>query len=184
MRNRIFNGSIRGSLLIFLTLFGINGSQCLIGAETVRVETSLELVSREAFRKLKSLTGQWKGKTKSGRQFQVSYHVIANDSVLVESWTLGPGKEALTLYHMDGSKLMATHYCPQGNQPRLDFVPGTISNEFIFEFVGSTNLAHLEDLHQKRFEINIESPNLFTRSETYRERGKEETDSVEYTRVN
>ena len=77
----------------------------------------------QAFQALKSLVGAWQGRTEAGRTFLVSYRLTANDTVLVETWTMSPTRQSMTVYHMDGDGLIATHYCPQGNQPRLQYRP-------------------------------------------------------------
>ena len=44
---------------------------------------------------------------------------------------IGTPMEMVTLYHMDGAELVATHYCAMGNQPRMraahQVVDGTLS---------------------------------------------------------
>lgn len=68
---------------------------------------------------LEALVGPWEGTAASGRQSRVAYRVTAGDSVLVETWTQSRGREALTLYKIDGDDLLATHYFPKGDQSRL-----------------------------------------------------------------
>jgi hypothetical protein len=96
--------------------------------------------ARTAFAQLQTLVGEWEGKTEAGRSLKVSYRLTANNTVLVETWTLGPQRESLKLYHMDNESLIATHYCPVGNQPRLRFKEGGSTSLFVFEFVSATNL--------------------------------------------
>jgi hypothetical protein len=74
--------------------------------------------------------------------------------------------DAMTLYHMDGDVLMATHYCPLCNQPRLNLVHKELG-EIGFEFVSATNLPDLESAHQHSFQIHIIDHDSFWRSETY-----------------
>jgi hypothetical protein len=135
-----------------------------------------------AFAQLKGLVGEWEGKTEAGRVDKVSYRLVANNTVLVETWTLGSQREALTLYHMDGGDLIATHYCPLGNQPRLRLTEARPPSSFIFEFVSATNLAKAESAHQHRFEIELLQPTSFARSETYLENGTAKTERVVYAR--
>jgi hypothetical protein len=63
------------------------------------------------------LPGRWIGTTGT-RSTPVEYRLIAGNSVLVETFGR-PGHETKTTYHADRRGLMATHYCAQGNQPRL-----------------------------------------------------------------
>jgi hypothetical protein len=136
----------------------------------------------EAFERLGSLVGSWTGVFANGRSHEVSYRLIAGGTVLMESWQLAPGREALTLYHLDGDALIATHYCPAGNQPTLRWTP-TPGAHYVFEYVSATNLAAESENHQHRFELRLLGPDSFWRSETYLENGHEDSEAVTYTRV-
>ena len=138
---------------------------------------------RAVFKQLQTLVGEWEGKTEAGRVLKVSYRLTANNSVLVETWTLGPQRESLTLYHMDNEDLIATHYCALGNQPRLRLKEGGSASVFTFEFISATNLPKPEIAHQHRFEIEILQANSFARSETYLENGAGEPERIVYSRT-
>ena len=72
--------------------------------------------------------------------------------------TLFPGTahEMVTMYHLDGDKLMLTHYCAAGNQPRmvLDLQKST-PELLVFEFAGGSNLDPAKDnhMHAGRFKF-------------------------------
>jgi hypothetical protein len=142
-----------------------------------------QLNAQGVFTQLQTLVGNWEGKTEAGRVLKVNYRLVAKNTVLVETWTLGPQRETLTLYHMDNDALIATHYCALGNQPRLRLKEGGRASSFIFEFVSATNLPKPEIEHQHRFEIEILQPNSFARSETYVKNGTAETERVVYSRT-
>jgi hypothetical protein len=118
------------------------------------------------FESLKSLVGQWQGITPAGRNLLVTYTLHAKTSVLMEHWRLSETTDALTLYHMDGDVLMATHYCPLCNQPRLNLAYDR-DGEFGFEFVTATNLARIDEAHQHSFQFRLIDEQRFWRSETY-----------------
>jgi hypothetical protein len=139
--------------------------------------------ARAAFTQLQTLVGEWEGKTEAGRVIKISYRLTANGTVLVETWTLGPQRESLTLYHMDNESLIATHYCPIGNQPRLRLKEGGKSYLLTFEFVSATNLPKPEVAHQDRFEMEFLQANSFARSETYLENGAAETERIVFSRT-
>jgi len=120
-----------------------------------------------AFKQLKSLLGEWEGKFDDGRAHSVSYRLTAGGSVLVETWTLGPGRESMTMYHLDGDQLLATHYCPQGNQPRLQWVPGDDPKTLSFAFRDGTNLHVTDGSHQHAFWIRLQDEASYVRDETY-----------------
>lgn len=137
----------------------------------------------EVFEVLKSLVGSWEGVTDEGRLIKVTYTLYAKDSVLVEAWTLGPDRDALTLYHMDEVILMATHYCPLCNQPRLLLSEVIPPSTFTFTFCSATNLPSLDAAHQHSFELRLVNSNSFWRSETYMEAGVPTSEGIIYHRV-
>lgn len=123
---------------------------------------------REVFAKLASLVGTWEGYTKDGRRQTVAFRYSAAGSVLVETWTLGQGRESMTLYTLDGERLLATHYCPQGNQPRLVFSPGgRATARWRFRFLDGTNLHVAGRSHQQAFWLALDGTDAFERGETY-----------------
>jgi hypothetical protein len=156
----------------------------LAGSLALTAAAAEPITPRAAFTQLQTLVGEWEGKTEKGRALKVSYRLTANNTVLIETWTLGPQRESLTLYHMDNENLISTHYCPVGNQPRLRFKEGGSASLFAFEFVSATNLARPEAAHQHRFEMELLDANSFARSETYLENGQGEPERIVYTRTN
>jgi hypothetical protein len=120
-----------------------------------------------AFQRLTTLVGAWKGTRPDGHEHRVDYRLSAGGSVLVETWTLGAGRESLTLYHLDGTRLLATHYCPQGNQPRLQLTAVKDDGTLSFEFLDGTNLGVKDKSHQHAFWLRLDGEHGFTRSETY-----------------
>ena len=136
----------------------------------------------QAFQTLKSFVGDWQGVTESGRQFQVSYRLTANDTVLIETWTMSPTRQSMTVYHMDGEALIATHYCPQGNQPRLQYRADTSNERLHFTFRDATNLPDPNVAHQHEFWIRRHADGTFARNETYLENGEAGSETATLTR--
>jgi hypothetical protein len=151
---------------------------------TVNFQQSIDMKSDAAvFAHLQSLVGSWESTAPTGRLLTVHYSLHAKASVLMEAWKLGPASDALTLYHLDGGTLMATHYCPLCNQPRLLLKPSRTADNYTFEFVSATNLPGLDVAHQHSFELRLLGPDLLWRSETYLERGVAQTEAVSYRRI-
>ena len=147
--------------------------------------------AEKAFKQLNSLLGDWEGKFPNGHSHRVSYRLTAGDSVLVETWSLAPGRESMTLYHLDGKKLIADHYCPQGNVPRLELF-ATDNDKLNFKFRDGTNLHVKDKAHQHAFWIQLRGKDSFARSETYVDNGSsapeiaatKPSDTIFYTRIN
>ena len=136
----------------------------------------------ETFERLKTLVGRWSGTTDTGRTIDVAYKLVANNTVLVETWELAPQRESLTLYHMDNGKLIATHYCPIGNQPRLELQDGR-DETYTFAFVSASNLPAAGHARQTRFELRLKNDGTFWRSETYTEENDSISESADYVRT-
>jgi hypothetical protein len=129
---------------------------------------------------LASLVGRWTGVADDGQIVRVTYSLHANSSVLMENWQFR-GTDALTLYHLDNETLMATHYCPLCNQPRLDLTE-VRSRRFSFSCVSATNLSSRDSEHQHAFEIELIDQSHFWRSETYIADGAVTTEAITYSR--
>jgi hypothetical protein len=98
----------------------------------------------------------------------------------MENWQFR-GTDALTLYHLDNETLMATHYCPLCNQPRLDLTE-VRGRHFRFSYVSATNLVSRDKEHQHAFEIKLIDKQNFWRSESYLEGGTQTSEAITYTR--
>jgi hypothetical protein len=138
------------------------------------------MTSADYFSSLASLVGQWTGVADDGQNLRVTYSLHANSSVLMEKWQFR-GTDALTLYHLDNATLMATHYCPLCNQPRLDLTEVT-GERFWFSCVGATNLSNRDVEHQHAFQIELIDQTHFWRSESYILAGTITTEAVMYVR--
>jgi hypothetical protein len=118
------------------------------------------------FGALKPLVGEWRSADPANAT-RVSYALVANGSALVETWTMSPSRTSMTVYTMDGDRLLATHYCPQGNAPRMRWTHTDTSGAHHFLFVDGANLQDPEGFHEHAFWIRVERAGAITRSETY-----------------
>jgi hypothetical protein len=135
-----------------------------------------------AFVRLKTLAGDWEAKSAKGSTVRVAFRPISSDSALVETYTTASGKETMTVFHPDGARIIATHYCAQGNQPRLALDPESSSERFIFRFADATNLAKPSASHLARLEIVLAGKDRFAMVETYEENGKPDATKLEFSR--
>lgn len=129
-----------------------------------------ESASGAIFEQLKSLAGDWRS-TRNDSSTVVNYKVIASGSSLVETWTMSPTRQSMTVYTMDGERLIATHYCPQGNAPRLQFTHTDKDGAHHFLFLDGANLQDPTGSHEHAFWIMIDPSGALTRSETYIDNG-------------
>src|SRR5262245_61344602 len=102
--------------------------------------------SRAAFERLKGLVGAWDATDKDNPAAAetVTYTMTGRNSVLLESFsapTSGMG-HMLTAYHLDVGRLVLTHFCGAGNQPRMRVTSVEEGGKHLaFEMYDITNLA-------------------------------------------
>ena len=137
----------------------------------------------EAFANLHRLVGEWEAKTASGSIIRLSYRAIAADSALVETFTTASNRETLTVYHPDGPDLIATHYCAQGNQPRLRLESASTKTTLRFGFYDATNLTATSASHLTRLRLELRDADHFDKTEVYMADGKEDVTALNFVRV-
>ncbi len=116
------------------------------------------MTDRAAFRRLKELAGDWKGTIADrdeGPEILVSYRITGNGSAVIETQFPGTDHEMMTAYHMDGDRLMLTHYCALGNQPRMIMDGRSSEDRILFSFAGGTNLDAEKDRHVHNGSIRL-----------------------------
>src|SRR5262245_22684226 len=100
--------------------------------------------------RMKKLAGTWVAADKDGKptdQVVSVVRVTAAGSAVHETLFPGQKHEMVSLYHLDGSDLVMTHFCMLGNQPRMTADPKSPSNQIHFRFAGGTNLDPAKDKH-------------------------------------
>jgi len=116
--------------------------------------------SHAAFEKLKSLEGTWAGKGSEGQSLTVTFRTTSAGSAIM-SEIQGP-ENMISMFHLDGDRLMLTHYCATGNQPRM---VGTLSPDgksVTFNFLDATNVLSSQPGHMERVVVTILDPNHHT----------------------
>jgi len=136
-----------------------------------------------AFARLKGLAGEWSVESARGKG-RSRFQVIAGGSVVLERFTEPGGAEMLTAYHLDGDKLVLTHYCMAGNEPHMvaeRFDAG--SGELNFAFAGGANIgAETGHMHDAAF--RLVSSDRFDAKWDFVEGGKVKfSEDIHYTRV-
>ncbi|MBZ5576532.1 MAG: hypothetical protein LAP40_08245 [Acidobacteriia bacterium] len=138
--------------------------------------------AKAAFDRLRSLAGKWEAKTDRG-DFEVAYEVIAGGSAVVER-TVVENMPMETVYYLDNSRLLLTHYCILGNQPRMEareFNPAT--GELKFEFLDVTNLATPGAAHMHNVAFRFPDADHLTADWQLFENGRlKSTESFQFTR--
>ena len=129
--------------------------------------------AQKSFTQLKSLTGSWEGKTPDGKALQVSFRETAGGSALM-SEIHGTGPENMvSVIHMDGpNKLLMTHYCGAGNQPRMQANVSPDGKTITFTFFDGTNIAPGAG-HMQSMVLTMLDGNHHTEEWTFGDHGNE-----------
>ena len=141
-----------------------------------------------AWDKLKTLVGDWKG-TYTGadaegmRQVSISYKLVSNGTALMETLDSGHDTTMITMYHLDGNRLLATHYCSAGNQSRMTAAGLSPDGKTLtFRFVDATNAGPDSEVMQG-VAVTFDGPDHFSQAWTSRANGKDQIGTFTYTRV-
>lgn len=130
---------------------------------------------------LKALSGKWKEVAKAGdtnTNGALEFRVSAAGSVIVETMFPGQKHEMVNTYAMDGDRLLLTHYCASGNQPRMALVSND-GKTMKFKFVDGTNIKSPDAPYMGALELTILGPDRIHEKWTSFEKGKE-TQHVEF----
>jgi hypothetical protein len=131
--------------------------------------------ARAAFERIKSLAGSWEGRSTKGWQETLRYQVIAGGSAVLEtSFEAHPGEEMATVFHMDGDRLVLTHYCVAKNQPRLEAT--SISDEgrtIAFTFKDGGNIPTRDKGHMDSAVFTFDGPDRVTSRWSWYQDGRE-----------
>ena len=135
---------------------------------------------------LQKLQGRWESPDadNDGKpDAAVVYRVTSNGSAIEETLLPGTPHEMVTLYNMDHGRLVLTHYCALGNQPRLEAAPESTAGKIVFRFVDGMNLDARKDQYMGALTMTIDGDRLKQEWTSFKD-GKAEAPHVfEYARV-
>jgi hypothetical protein len=144
---------------------------------------ALQASPSSGFDRLKVLVGEWQTKSPKGELSLDKIELVSNGNSLLETSQNSEANQMVTLYSPDGNRVVVTHYCSAGNQPRMETAPTTgDQKEFEFSFKDITNLASAESGHMHHLVIKIDDNDHFSEQWTWREGGKDRTETFLFTR--
>ncbi len=165
--------------LIFMA--GVLAMTAVQAAET---KSDARADAAAAFARLKTLVGEWEASTQMGNA-HVSYELTGAGTAVVERETADQMPAMMTVYHLDGNRLILTHYCMAGNQPRMQARTfNQATGELQFQFLDITNLSSPGAGHMHNVSFRFVDDNHFQSEWQFYENGKpKEIEKAEYTRV-
>ena len=148
------------------------GSACASGALSLlvacqsaapRAEGNIE-ASTAVFERLKAVDGRWSGTGTIGEDvmpIESTWRVTGAGSAVEEVLFAGTPHEMVTMYHLDGPRLMLTHYCAAQNQPRMVATPAAAPAgagfTVQFAYLDCTNLADPLAMHMHEAQLAVDA---------------------------
>ena len=139
----------------------------------------------QSFERLKSLVGEWQGTMQEGGKqlpATTSFRLVSDNSALLNILGGGTKYEMVTMFHMDNSDVLATHYCGAHNQPRFRLVPSSDPNVLTFEFKDATNLPTPSAPHMVGLKITFLGNDRHYENWTFLANGQKSTSRFEFHR--
>jgi hypothetical protein len=134
------------------------GGKTPAGDKPAEVAAAAKSATLPALDRFKALVGEWvaaeDGEMSKKGDLVARYAVTAAGSAVVETLFPGSPHEMVTVYHADGSDLVLTHYCMEGNQPRMR-ARNARGSRFEFAFDGGTNIDPKRDRHMNSASLEL-----------------------------
>ena len=123
--------------ILLICLLVLMGRSTSVAQTTPRpTNAAAQTDAQKAFEKMKTLAGSWQG-TVMGMSINVTIRVASSGTAILHEAT-GDGKRPpdheITMFYVDGDRLLATHYCDGGNRARFEgkMLPDGKTIEFSF----------------------------------------------------
>jgi hypothetical protein len=136
--------------------------------------------AQKSFEQLKSLSGSWEGKASNGKLVQVNFRVTSMGSALMSE--MKGDEDMISMFNLDGDRLLITHYCAAGNQPRMVASTSPDGKTITFDFLDATNLATPDTAHMNRLVISMPDVDHHTEEWVFNDHGKEMKEVVAFQR--
>jgi len=124
--------------------------------------------AQKSFDQMKSLVGSWEGKNSQGEDLRVTFRNTGGDSAVMSEINVPAhhDHDMVSMIHMDGpNRLILTHYCSMGNQPRMSASESADGKAIAFDFFDGTNLGGKG--HMQRVVFTIIDSNHHTEEWTF-----------------
>ena len=105
--------------------------------------------------KLAKLEGDWTLLDENGEETGMigsTFRMTSAGSVLVEVMAPDEGHEMFNMFHADGERVLMTHYCAAGNQPRMEVRATDDEDRLELRFESVTNLSSPDENHMHHAE--------------------------------
>jgi hypothetical protein len=136
------------------------------------------------FDKLKQLAGEWISRSSSDpMQFvRHTYSVVSNGSAVMLTTEVPNQGPMITMFYLDGPRLMATHFCGEKNQPRYVAANSSDPKTIVFKFKDATNLASAQAGYMSGVTFILGDSDHHSQQWTFTENGKNTVEKFDLER--
>jgi len=128
--------------------------------------------AQKALDRFKSMVGTWEGKAPNGQTSEVTFQLVAGGTaVMAENHMIGD--DMTSMFYVDKDRLLMTHFCPSGNQPRMKAIISPDLKMVTFDFLDATNLPGPEAGHMHRAVYLFTDADHYSEEWTWKKEGKD-----------
>lgn len=132
--------------------------------------------AQKAFNAIKNMPGTWEQQTPDGHTLQVTFKVVSGGSAVM-SEIMVPNEDMISMIHLDGpNRLLMTHYCAAGNQPRMEASFSPDGKVITFHSIDVTNLATPDAAHMHQMVLTLIDDNHHKEQWSFAGQGKDHTE--------
>jgi hypothetical protein len=140
----------------------------LMSLSTVAVAQS---DAQKSFDKLKSLAGTWEG-TFEGKPMHASLRVTSMGNAIEHEMKAEGPDDPITMFYLEGDRLLLTHYCDAGNRPRMVGKMSPDGKTLEFDFLDVANYSSTQIGHMQHAVFSFVDANHHTEEWTFLLEGK------------
>jgi len=139
--------------------------------------------AQKTFEQLRVLEGNWSGKNAQDMPVTVSFHETSGGSALMSEIQAHGPENMISMFHLDNDRLMMTHYCAVGNQPRMVASVSPDGKTFKFSYLDATNLATPDAGHMEYAIFTLVDADHHTEEWIFEDHGKEHKEVFQLART-
>jgi hypothetical protein len=139
--------------------------------------------ARQTLDQIKTLDGSWSGQNSHGEPLKVVFRETAGGSAVLSEIDGEHGHDMVSMIHIDNDRLLMTHYCSTGNQPRMQASLSLDGKSITFDFVDATNLKTPDAGHMQKVVFTVLDANHHNEEWTYADHGKKLVEVFTLTRT-
>ena len=164
-------------LLVLCAVVGLSGA---VRADDMGMP---QMKPNAAFDAVKGLAGSWEGQTSDGKPVKATYAVVSNGSCVME--TLDPPDHGtmITMYRVEGGRLMMDHYCSMNNVPHMRGTRSPDGRQIDFVFASASNLTSPTSAHMHGLKLTLQDGEHLTHEWSMHAQGKVQPVVFHFTRA-